>query len=186
MNSEIRAGECCLLDRGVATVFKPGCRVQFNLMQIIKPFSFLFAGAVLLAPVSAKAILQSSFEYSSRNPNSYMNSIKWGLNVDDRVPQTLASVYYGTASWYGPGFYGRRTANGETYRPWTYTVAHRYLPFGTRVRVTNLNNGRSVVARVNDRGPYVGGRIVDLAHGTASVLGVTSSGLADVKLEVLY
>ena len=155
-------------------------------MQFIKPFSILFAGAVLLAPVSVKAVSQSSFEYSPRIPSSTLNSTKWGLQKDNRVPQTLASVYYGTASWYGPGFYGNLTANGETYRPGTLTVAHRYLRFGTRVRITNLNNGRSVVARVNDRGPYVGGRIVDLGHGTARVLGVTSTGLADVKLEVLY
>lgn len=166
--------------------FKPGCRVQFNLMQFTKPFSFLFAGAVLLTPVSVKAVSHSQFDgYSGINTSSVI-PIKWRMFVDNQVPQTLASVYYGTASWYGPGFYGNRTANGEIYRPWTYTVAHRYLRFGTRVRVTNLNNGRSVIARVNDRGPYVGGRIVDLGHGTASVLGVTSTGLADVKLEVLY
>lgn len=97
----------------------------------------------------------------------------------------FAYSYTGVASWYGPGFYGNRTASGEIYRPGTYTVAHRSLPFGTRVRVTNLNNGRSAVARVNDRGPYVGGRIVDLGHGIASHLGVTSSGTANVRLEVL-
>jgi rare lipoprotein A len=91
----------------------------------------------------------------------------------------------GQASWYGPGFYGNRTASGEILRPGTYTAAHRSLPFGTRVRVTNLNNGRSAVVRINDRGPFTGGRIIDLAHGAASDLGVTSSGLATVRLEVL-
>jgi rare lipoprotein A len=91
----------------------------------------------------------------------------------------------GQASWYGPGFYGNRTASGEVLRPGTYTAAHRSLPFGTRVRVTNLNNGRSAVVRINDRGPFTGGRIIDLAHGAASDLGVTSSGLATVRLEVL-
>jgi rare lipoprotein A len=91
----------------------------------------------------------------------------------------------GQASWYGPGFYGNRTASGEVLRPGTYTAAHRSLPFGTRVRVTNLNSGRSAVVRINDRGPFTGGRIIDLAHGAASDLGVTSSGLATVRLEVL-
>jgi rare lipoprotein A len=97
----------------------------------------------------------------------------------------LASVSQGTASWYGPGFYGNRTANGEVFRPGTLTAAHRSLPFGTRVRVTNLNNGRSTVVRINDRGPFHGGRVIDLAQGAAQQLGVTSSGVAPVRLEVL-
>lgn len=96
-----------------------------------------------------------------------------------------AGTQVGQASWYGPGFYGGRTANGEVFRPGTYTAAHRWLPFGTRVRVTNLNNGRSAVVRINDRGPFTGGRIIDLAQGAASALGVTSSGVAQVRLEVL-
>jgi rare lipoprotein A len=97
----------------------------------------------------------------------------------------LATAYTGQASWYGPGFYGNRTASGEVLRKGTYTAAHRSLPFGTLVKVTNLNNGRSAVVRINDRGPFTGGRIIDLAHGAASDLGVTSSGVATVRLEVL-
>lgn len=102
--------------------------------------------------------------------------------------QQIASagrVMSGQASWYGPGFYGNRTANGEVFRPGTLTAAHRSLPFGTRVRVTNLYNGRSTVVRINDRGPFHGGRIIDLAHGAATELGVVSSGVAQVRLEVL-
>jgi rare lipoprotein A len=91
----------------------------------------------------------------------------------------------GQASWYGPGFYGSRTANGEKLRKGTLTAAHRTLPFGTRVRVTNLWNGRSAVVRINDRGPFHGNRVIDLAHGAAQELGVASSGVAKVKLEVL-
>lgn len=91
----------------------------------------------------------------------------------------------GQASWYGPGFFGRRTANGERFRPGTLTAAHRTLPFGTKVRVTNLWNGRTTVVRINDRGPFHGNRVIDLAHGAASQLGVVASGVAQVKLEVL-
>jgi rare lipoprotein A len=91
----------------------------------------------------------------------------------------------GQASWYGPGFYGNRTANGEVFRPGTMTAAHRTLPFGTRVRVTNLRNGRVAVVRINDRGPFHGNRVIDLGHGAAKELGVLSSGVASVKLEVL-
>lgn len=103
------------------------------------------------------------------------------------VPVTprVVAVSRGQASWYGPGFYGGRTANGEVFRRGTMTAAHRTLPFGTRVRVTNLWNGRTTVVRINDRGPFTGGRVIDLAHGAASELGLVASGIADVKLEVL-
>ena len=97
----------------------------------------------------------------------------------------VRSVSNGQASWYGPGFYGNRTANGEVLRPGTLTAAHRTLPFGTKVRVTNLWNGRSAVVRINDRGPFHGNRVIDLAHGAARELGVIASGVASVKLEVL-
>jgi rare lipoprotein A len=91
----------------------------------------------------------------------------------------------GQASWYGPGFYGNRTASGEVFRPGTQTAAHRTLPFGTKVRVTNLWNGRSTVVRINDRGPFHGNRVIDLAHGAAQTLGLTASGVAQVRLDVL-
>jgi len=100
------------------------------------------------------------------------------------MPRVLA-VKTGQASWYGPGFYGRRTASGERLSRGTMTAAHPYLPFGTKVRVTNLRNGRSEVVRINDRGPFHGGRLIDLAHGAATALGLTASGTAKVKLEVL-
>ena len=101
------------------------------------------------------------------------------------VPPSVVAVSTGEASWYGPGFYGNRTANGEVFRPGTLTAAHRTLPFGTKVRVTNLWNGRSAVVRINDRGPFHGRRVIDLAHGAASQLGLVASGIAQVKLEVL-
>jgi rare lipoprotein A (peptidoglycan hydrolase) len=152
-------------------------------MQFNKTFSLLFASALLFTPVEATAVSSPNYEIFETT-NSQMNTEKWGLE-NYHNQRKVANVYTGTASWYGPGFYGNRTANGEVYRPGTYTIAHRYLRFGTRVRVTNLNNGRSAIARVNDRGPYVGGRIVDLGHGIARDLGVISSGLAHVRLEVL-
>ena len=154
-------------------------------MQINKTISILFASAVLLTSVQARAISSSSYSAVDVSPETSINTNKWMMEKNQTHQQTLAYAYNGVASWYGPGFYGNLTANGETYRPGTFTVAHRSLPFGTRVRITNLNNGRSAVARVNDRGPFVGGRIVDLGEGIASHLGVKSSGLADVRLEVL-
>ena len=101
------------------------------------------------------------------------------------VGPVVVSTHSGEASWYGPGFYGNRTASGEVFRPGTMTAAHRSLPFGTKVRVTNLWNGRKAVVRINDRGPFVGHRVIDLGNGAARHLGLTSSGVAQVKLEVL-
>ena len=91
-----------------------------------------------------------------------------------------AKIQRGHASWYGPGFHGRRTANGETFNSGALTAAHRSLPFGARVRVVNEKTGRSIVVRINDRGPFIGGRIIDLAHGAARQLGM--SGVATVSL----
>ena len=100
-------------------------------------------------------------------------------------PSKLIRVVQGAASWYGPGFYGRTTANGERFRKGTLTAAHRTLPFGTKVRVTNLSNGRSVVVRINDRGPFKYHRVIDLAHGAASQLRMMQAGEVPVKLEIL-
>lgn len=89
------------------------------------------------------------------------------------------------ASWYGPGFHGRRTANGEIYNQNALTAAHPSLPFGTKVRVTNMNTGRSVVVRINDRGPYARGRVIDLSAAAAGVIGLIRSGVAPVQVEIL-
>src|SRR3954464_9704365 len=91
-----------------------------------------------------------------------------------------AGVQRGNASWYGPGFHGRRTASGETFNQNALTAAHKSLPFGTRVRVVNQQTGGSVVVRINDRGPFVRGRIIDLSKASAQALGI--SGAAPVKL----
>jgi rare lipoprotein A len=88
----------------------------------------------------------------------------------------------GVASWYGPGFHGRKTASGERFNANAMTAAHRTLPFGTRVQVVNQATGRSVVVRINDRGPFHGGRVIDLSRGSAAALGVTATGTARVRL----
>jgi rare lipoprotein A len=91
----------------------------------------------------------------------------------------------GKVSWYGPGFHGRRTANGEIFDTNEMTMAHRSLAFGSKVRVTNLDNGRSIVVRVNDRGPYVGGRIADLSRAAASRLGFVEDGVVRARIELI-
>ncbi len=91
----------------------------------------------------------------------------------------------GMASWYGPGFHGNRSASGEIFNQNALTAAHRSLPFGTLVRVTNLDNGQSVVVRINDRGPFSHGRVIDLSAAAARAVGVFYAGVAPVRLEVL-
>lgn len=88
----------------------------------------------------------------------------------------------GEASWYGPGFHGKTTANGETYDQNALTAAHRTLPFDTRVRVVNMENGKSVVVRINDRGPYVGNRVIDLSRKAAQEIDMIETGVARVRI----
>lgn len=91
----------------------------------------------------------------------------------------------GVASWYGPGFHGQATASGETYDQYEMTAAHRSWPLGTRARVTNQQNGRSCVVRINDRGPYVGDRILDLSYAAAQELDLLQNGTGMVSIEPL-
>ncbi|MEW5900425.1 MAG: septal ring lytic transglycosylase RlpA family protein [Acidobacteriota bacterium] len=94
-------------------------------------------------------------------------------------------VQTGTASWYGPEFHGRTTSSREVYDMNDLTAAHKSLPFGTYVMVINLNNGRSVIVRINDRGPFVKDRVIDLSYAAARALDIVGPGTAPVRLEVL-
>jgi rare lipoprotein A len=98
---------------------------------------------------------------------------------------SFAQAQSGLASFYGHELAGNRTASGERFNPAGYTAAHRQLPFGTRLKVTNLANGRSVVVRINDRGPHVRGRIIDVSLAAARSLGMVGRGLAQVRIERL-
>jgi rare lipoprotein A len=111
-------------------------------------------------------------------------------------PYQIANVWYypredygyvetGIASWYGPGFHGKETANGEIYNQNAMTAAHRTLPMPSMVRVTNLENGRSIKVRINDRGPFAHGRIIDLSKRAAELLGFMKQGTAKVRVEIL-
>ncbi len=90
----------------------------------------------------------------------------------------------GLASWYSPSLVGARTASGEPYVPTKLTAAHRTLPFGTYVSVTNLHNNKSVVVRINDRGPFIQGRVIDLSQTAANQIGMTRQGIAQVKVDL--
>ena len=94
-------------------------------------------------------------------------------------------VQAGIASWYGSDFHGKKTSNGETYDMYAMTAAHKTLPLGVYVKVSNRNNGRDTVVRINDRGPFVSGRIIDLSYSAAKDLRVVEGGTAPVKIEAL-
>lgn len=91
----------------------------------------------------------------------------------------------GIASWYGEEFHGRPTASGEVFDMYDLTAAHRVMPLGTHLKVTHLDNGKAVIVRINDRGPFVRGRILDLSYGAAQVLEMTRTGTAPVRIEVV-
>ena len=104
----------------------------------------------------------------------------------------LAVLYFysrpesGIASWYGKDYHGRTTASGEPYDMWAMTAAHKKLPFGTKVRVKDVDTGKTVVVRINDRGPFIWGRIIDLSKGAAIALGSHEKGLANVEIRKVF
>ena len=106
-------------------------------------------------------------------------------SLDDAVLRGISAAQEGLVSWYGASFHDRPTASGERFDSNGYTMAHPTLPFGTEVKVTNLRNGRSVVVRVNDRGPHVGQRIADLSRAAAAQIGMLGRGVVRARIEVL-
>ena len=94
-------------------------------------------------------------------------------------------VQSGKASWYGPGFHGKVTASGETFDDAALSAAHKSLPLGSRARVTNVLNGNSVEVKINDRGPFIRGRIIDLSRAAARALGILEKGIAIVRVELV-
>ena len=143
--------------------------------------------AVLSSPVMAKEAKASKAKVVHTTVKVSKTSVSGQVKKVSYSPVSAKAKFAssGVASYYGPGFHGRRTANGETFNMHAMTAAHRTLPFGTLVKVTNLSNGKSTVVRVNDRGPYVGNRVIDLSVAAAKEIGSTHSGTARVNLEVI-
>jgi rare lipoprotein A len=135
------------------------------------------AVALLVALGAAHGPINSS---AASNPKLGPNQAPKALSAQHNQPYQV-----GTASWYGDYFEGRPTASGEPFNMYDMTAAHLTLPLGTLVRVTNLRNHRSVIVRINDRGPYVDGRIVDLSFNAARVLHFDQQGLQRVRLDVV-
>ncbi|EKV00978.1 rare lipoprotein A [Leptolyngbya sp. PCC 7375] len=156
------------------------------------------AGDSLLITLGATVQLSDATENDAENVLQITNRLRRLIGdgaiepitevIGRPEPQQVAAIrssYSGMASWYGPGFHGRMSASGESFNQYAMTAAHRTLPFGTQVRVTNLNNGQQVVVRINDRGPFSRGRIIDLSAGAASAIGLQAAGVGPVQVEVL-
>lgn len=121
---------------------------------------------------------------TSASDNHGMPKVSVSKDAEPNLaPVELSDIGIMTASWYGPRFHGKTTANGEVYNQAALTAAHKSLPFGTLLQITNLRNGKSTIVRINDRGPYVEGRDLDLSKGTAKSLGILHKGVVRVKVQ---
>lgn len=111
----------------------------------------------------------------------------WGLvaSSSTNTPSLRGEIWYGNASWYGRRFHGKKTSNGEKFNKNKLTAAHKTLPFNTRVLVTSLKNNKSVIVRINDRGPFVGDRIIDLSEAAAKELGLKDQGVTSIRMRVV-
>jgi len=150
--------------------------------------ALLSLGLMLTACAETTFVVDESKVVTQSNPGQY------GYKVGN--PYQVEGVWYypavnydydetGIASWYGPGFVGHHTASGETYDENGLTAAHKTLPMPTLVRVTNLENGRQIQLRINDRGPFVNNRIIDLSRRAAQLLGIEGPGTAKVRVQVM-
>jgi rare lipoprotein A len=149
--------------------------------HIDKPIQPIPAAPARLVPVAAETASLTSLA-SLRRPEAIPADFPTHAK---KLKKTRTSFIAGLASWYGDVFDGRPTASGEIFDQTLLTCASNILPLGTRVKVTNLRNGQSVVVRVNDRGLLPGGRVVDLSSGAADSIGMLQSGVAPVRLDIL-
>jgi rare lipoprotein A len=142
------------------------------------------AAAVTLAACAQSSVVggRSELRAAARRPSVVAIKPNKPASFASQHAGTTPAVSYGLASYYADG---AQTASGEKFDPRALTAAHRTLPFGTRLRVTNVATGRSVTVRVNDRGPFVAGRVIDVSYSAAKTLGIVRKGVTKVKLDVV-
>jgi rare lipoprotein A len=152
----------------------PPVRWRFYFSQIRSSFVLPLIAVSVIAGCSSASV-------QSPGPSTYNSGAPVGPRESVRKREDPFSTRV-VASWYGPGYEGRRTANGENFNPNDFTAASRTLPLGSIVRVTNLKNGRSVIVRINDRGPVAPGRSIDLSSAAAQRIGLTRNGVGRVRV----
>lgn len=163
-------------------------KAEVNIVKVIDftqqdPFAAVDFSGKTVNQAEAKVVAQRQ-EKAVAQSTAIAKSVTY--TIRGKTYRTLSSAENfseeGSASWYGPGFHGRKTASGEVYDMYEMTAAHKHLPLGSRVKVTNLTNGKSVVVRINDRGPFHGDRVIDLSKAAAQALDVLHAGTAKVSI----
>ena len=145
---------------------------------------FVFIVFIFIVGCSTKNYHTYVLPSSEKNPTQKPYVVNGKMYIPHKsVP--IGWAQRGIASWYGPNFHGKYTSNGEIYNMFAYTAAHKTLPMNTIVKVTNLNNGKSVIVRINDRGPFVKGRIIDLSYAAGKKIGLDITGTAPVIIKVI-
>jgi len=157
------------------------------MMKPLSLFSLLLALLLLSACGAPKPTYHVKVDKTPSQPGLHPTQRAYEVNGQryQPIPTADGFVQEGVASWYGKDFHGRKTSNGETYDMYAMTAAHKTLPMNVHLKVTNLSNGRATVVRVNDRGPFVKSRIIDLSYSAAKELGVVGPGTAPVRIEAL-
>ncbi|MCH5277870.1 MAG: septal ring lytic transglycosylase RlpA family protein [Desulfovibrionaceae bacterium] len=158
---------------------------KFRCLAPAVALALLAVAALTLEGCAPKSISGARQQGSSQQQGGGGTGKPYTVRGKTYRPYTTAHGFteVGVASWYGPGFHGKKTSNGEIYNQNAMTAAHKLLPFNTSIRVTNLDNGRSTVVRINDRGPFVDNRIIDLSRRAAQELDMIGPGTARVRLE---
>jgi rare lipoprotein A (peptidoglycan hydrolase) len=159
------------------------CRIQPSMGMVFLLASSLIQGGNVLPASLVGVKLQSAEAATLDDPTVPAKNKRAQANSRET---SRKKIIRGQASWYGPGFHGKKTASGEIFDQGRLTAAHKTLPLGTKAKVTNLENGNSVEVEINDRGPYVGDRVIDLSRAAANALGFVESGLTLVRIEPLY
>ncbi len=157
--------------------------------RILKGLSVITVSTVFLAACSeTKFLMHTAKRLGKTNTSQGNYKVGKPYKVMGKWYTPAVDMSYdrtGIASWYGPNFHGKPTANGEIFDQWEVSAAHKTLPIPSIVRVTNLDNGRSLVVRINDRGPFVDDRIIDLSRRSAELLGVIKAGTANVRVQIM-
>jgi len=149
----------------------------------LRSYVKLFLLIMMIALVGFTIVSNEENEVVAPEASDYLISETLELNPVNFSMVKLNEMGTMKSSWYGPGFHGKKTANGEIYDQMALTAAHKSLKFGTLLKVTNPRNGRSVIVRINDRGPYIEGRDLDLSKAAAKELGLMRRGVARMKVE---
>lgn len=147
-------------------------------LSSMKNLSILFFMLIAISSCSSSIRFSSALNRNYEKSNSNISN-----NIDSSI--AVGNIFYGKASYYGDEFHGRKTANGEIYDRNNLSAAHKSLPFGTILKVRNIMNNREVIVRINDRGPFVSGRIIDLSYQAAKELDMLREGVIDVEITIL-